>query len=176
MNKIIFPLFFIIFITSSVFSQSIYDSTDSEFKFSFRSFQIDASSIYASSKIGIAVDFDIFKEYRKRKPWSSIGFRFGADRIWKNRVVEPYYGSPFTHINGYLRFSVEEKNIRFDFYAGGAYQYKSDYYNTMLSDKLILKGGIDFKVKIIPYAGLLINGSLNTGESYFGLGIYFGSK
>ena len=89
------------------YSQNKADTSDFEYNPQFRSVQIDASSIVFVTKIGGAIDFDLFSNRNKDKTWRSLGFRFGADEIWKSTVGGPEDGSPFTNINGLARLSIE---------------------------------------------------------------------
>ncbi len=93
--------------------------------------------------------------------------------IWLSELSGDY--SPVTHINAYARTSIEGEIIRIDAYGGTAYQFISKK-STKAKNELVLKGGLDLKVKLTPNAGLLLNFGLSTGESYFGLGIFLTSN
>ena len=176
MNNIIFAVLIIIIFSADIFPQSKYDnSDDSGFYPKFKNIQLDASSVYFSTKVGIAIDFQLFQNSSTNRIRNSTGIRFGADRIWKNTFTEPYYGTPFTHINGYVLFSVISKPVIIDTYIGGAYQFVSGE-TTDSKEGIIAKAGLDFKIKLFPYAGLLFNGAISTGESYVGFGIYLVTK
>ena len=123
------------------------------------------------SKIGGAIDFDIFSSKNKTKTWQALGFRFGVDRIWKSTVSGPESGSPFTNVNGYARLSIEGRTARFDVYAGGAYQFLT-YPETSMKEQVYLKGGAEIKYKLTPNFGLITNGSLCKYSSYLGIGVY----
>jgi len=163
---------FVLFIFSSsiLFSQENKNSSDFIFNPKFRSVQIDASTIILILKVGAAIDFDLYSNSNKKQDWHSMGIRLGVDRIYKTRAVEPYSGSPFTHINGLVRFSLEGKIIRFDTYAGGAYQFVSKFSDK--EEKVYLKAGLDFKVKLLPYLGAIFNTTLCGGESQIGIGLF----
>ncbi len=171
MSKIIISLLFIICIYSNGHSQTGYNNSNFEFRPQIRSIQLETSSIIIHKILGASIDYDLFSHSKKKSGWFSLGLRAGADIIWKNKLVESYDGSPFTHINGLIRFSSEDKNLRFDAYGGGAYQFATENYDFVNREKLILKGGINVKVKLNPYVGLFANGSFSTGESYLGLGL-----
>ncbi len=173
MKKTLFALFIIITFSASSFSQDKVVLADFEFNPQFRSVQLDGSFGIWSKKIGGALDYDIFSNRNKKQSWLSVGFRTGADVIWLSEISGDY--SPVTHVNLYTRSSIEGQILRIDIYGGGAYQFISKE-STKAKNELIFKGGLDFKVKLTPYTGLLLNLGLSTGESYFGLGIYFGFK
>ena len=107
MKRIIFLVIMILVIANISFAQNKTDTSDFEYNPQFRSVQIDASSIVFVPKIGGAIDFDLFSNRNKDKTWRSLGFRFGADEIWKSTVGGPEDGSPFTNINGLARLSIE---------------------------------------------------------------------
>ena len=107
------------------YTQNKVDTSDFEYNPQFRSVQIDASSIVFVTKIGGAIDFDLFSNRNKDKTWRSLGFRFGADEIWKSTVGGPEDGSPFTNINGLARLSIEGKIVQLDTYAGTTLQFES---------------------------------------------------
>lgn len=172
MNKILFALLIVIAISANVYSQEKYDAPKFELKPQFRSIQIDASTIIYITKFGAALDVDIFSGKNKDKSWHSIGFRTGLDYLAKGTPGGSVSGSPFTQINGYLfRISSDTKAVRFDAYAGGAYQFSSDSYSDSKKG-LFLKGGVDLKIKFTPNVGLFLNGAFCTGESYAGVGLY----
>jgi len=173
MSKIIFSLLFVICFSSPSFSQNKVEFSDFEFNPHFRSVQLDGSFGIWSKKVGGAIDYDLFSNKNKKQSWLSVGFRTGADIVWLSGISGDY--SPITHINGYARTSVEGEIIRLDLYGGGAYQFISKE-STKAKNQFVLKGGLDFKVKLSPYTGLLLNFGLSTGESYFGLGVYVSSK
>lgn len=174
MNKtFITIILFIIFYSVSSFAQNKVEFSDFEFNPKFRSVQLDGSFGIWSKKVGGAIDYDLFSNRNKKQSWLSLGFRIGADVIWLSETSGDY--SPITHINGYARTSIEGEIIRLDLYGGGAYQFISKE-STKAKNKFVIKGGLDFKVKLSPYTGLLLNLGLSTGESYFGLGVYISSK
>ena len=115
----------ILVIANISFAQNKTDTSDFEYNPQFRSVQIDASSIVFVTKIGGAIDFDLFGNRNKDKTWLSLGFRFGADEIWKSTVGGPEDGSPFTNINGLARLSIEGKIVQLDTYAGTTLQFES---------------------------------------------------
>jgi hypothetical protein len=171
MNKIIIALLFVIFVHSKGYSQTENNNSNFDFNPQIRSIQFEASSIIVHRILGASIDYDLFSNHKKKSGWFSLGLRAGADFIWKNKLVESYDGSPFTHINGLIRFSSEDKNLRFDAYGGGAYQFATENYDYINREKLVLKGGLNVKVKLNPYVGLFANGAISTGESYLGLGL-----
>jgi hypothetical protein len=158
---------------STSYPQNKVELYDFEFNPGFRSVQLDGSFGIWSKKVGGAIDYDIFSNRNKKQSWLSVGFRAGADVIWLSEISGDY--SPVTHINGYARTSIEGEIIRLDLYGGGAYQFISKE-STKAKNQMVLKGGLDFKVKLSPYSGLLLNFGLSTGESYFGLGVYISCK
>jgi hypothetical protein len=167
MSKICFALLLFIGVTASLYSQERNEFSDFEIEPRFRSVQIDASTIIFVFKIGACVDFDIASTRNKKGTWHAWGFRLGTERIWAGTPGGNDAGSPFQHINGYFRFSTEGKAVRLDFYGGVAYQNSSNN-----KDMLMLKAGFDFKIKIIPYTGLLINGGFSPGQNFGGIGLY----
>ena len=173
MNKTIFTIILLILFYSASYSQNKVELYDFEFNPKFRSVQLDGSIGIWSKKIGGAIDYDLFSNRNKKNSWLSVGFRAGADVIMLSETSGDY--SPVTHINGYARTSIEGEIIRLDLYGGGAYQFISKE-STKAKNQMVLKGGLDLKFKISPYAGLLLNLGLSTGESYFGLGIYISTK
>ena len=168
MNGIIFAVLMISVVTNISFAQNKVDTSDFEYNPQFRSVQVDASTIVFVNKIGGAIDFDLFSNRNKEKTWQALGFRFGADEIWKGTVGGPEDGSPFTNINGYARLSIEGKLVRLDTYAGTALQFESG----ASSGKIYLKAGGDLKFKLTPNLGFILNGALCTKSSYFGVGVY----
>ena len=173
MIKTLFALLIVITFSVASFSQDKVELSDFEFNPQFRSVQLDGSFGIWSKKIGGAFDYDLFSNRNKKQSWLSLGFRTGADVIWLSEMSGDY--SPITHINLYARSSIEGAIIRLDAYGGGAYQFISKE-STKAKNELVFKGGLDFKVKLSPNAGLLLNFGLSTGESYFGLGIYLSFK
>jgi hypothetical protein len=171
MYKIIFALLFVTFFNNYGHSQTENKNSDFAFRPQIKSIQVEASSIVVNTILGASIDFDLFSNPKKKSGWFSLGLRAGADYFWKSKLVESYDGSPFTHINGLIRFSSEDKNLRFDAYCGGAYQFATDNHDFVNREKPVLKGGLSLKVKFSPYVGLLANGAISTGESYFGLGL-----
>lgn len=171
MNKMIIAVLIFLLYTTNIYSQTKTNPSDFESNPQFRSVQFDASSIIFVTKIGAAIDYDLFSNSNKSHTWQSLGLRFGADRIWKSTVGGSVSGSPFTNINTFARLSIEGKSARFDVYAGGTYQIftngGSDY-----KDKIYLKTGAEVKVKLTPNFGIIGNGALCSGSSYLGLGIY----
>lgn len=88
MKRIIFLVIMISVIANISYTQNKVDTSDFEYNPQFRSVQIDASSIVFVTKIGGAIDFDLFSNRNKDKTWRSLGFRFGADEIWKSTVED----------------------------------------------------------------------------------------
>jgi hypothetical protein len=173
MKKTIIAVLLLIIYYSTSFSQDKVELSDFEFNPQFRSVQLDGSFGIWSKKIGGAFDYDLFSNRNKKQSWLSVGLRTGADVIWLSEMFGNY--SPITHINLYARSSIEGEIIRLDAYGGSAYQFISKE-STKAKNELVFKGGLDFKVKLSPYTGLLLNFGLSTGESYFGLGIYLSFK
>jgi len=173
MNKTIITIILLIIFYSTSYPQNKVELYDFEFNPGFRSVQLDGSIGIWSTKIGGAIDYDLFSNINKKQSWLSVGFRSGADVIWLSELLGDY--SPITYINGYARTSIEGEIIRIDLYGGGAYQFISKE-STKAKNQMVLKGGLDLKAKLTPYAGLLLNLGLSTGESYFGLGIYISTK
>jgi hypothetical protein len=173
MNKTFIAIILLIIFYSNAFSQNKVELYDFEFNPQFRSVQLDGSFGIWSKKVGGAIDYDLFSNRNKKQSWLSLGFRTGADVIWLSEILVDY--SPVTHINGYARTSIEGEIIRLDLYGGCAYQFISKE-STKAKNEFVFKGGLDFKVKLSPYTGLLLNLGLSTGESYFGLGVYISSK
>ncbi|MFZ4589920.1 MAG: hypothetical protein ACOYN6_02915 [Ignavibacteria bacterium] len=173
MKKTIIAVLLLIIYYSASFSQDKVELYDFEFNPQFRSVQLDGSFGIWSKKIGGAIDYDLFSNRNKKQSWLSVGLRTGADVIWLSEMSGDY--SPVTHINLYARSSIEGEIIRLDAYGGSAYQFISKE-STKAKNELVFKGGLDFKVKLSPYTGLLLNFGLSTGESYFGLGIYLAFK
>lgn len=169
MNKISLLVLFVLS-SSILFSQEKKDTSNFILNPQFRSVQADISTILFVSKIGASIDFDLYSASNKTKEWNAFGIRLGVDRIYKTNAVEPYSSSPFTHINGLVRFSVEGKIIRVDTYAGRAYQFVSK--TSEKKEKVYLKAGLDFKVKLLPYLGAIFNTTLCGGESQIGIGFY----
>jgi hypothetical protein len=173
MKKTIIAVLLLIIYYSTSFSQDKVELYDFEFNPQFRSVQLDGSFGIWSKKIGGAFDYDLFSNKNKKQSWLSLGLRTGVDVIWLSEILGNY--SPVKHINIYARSSIEGEIIRLDAYGGGAYQFISKE-STKAKNELVFKGGLDFKVKLSPYTGLLLNFGLSTGESYFGLGIYLSFK
>jgi len=171
MNKIIFAVLIFVIYTSNIYSQNKTDSSDFESNPEFRSVQLDASTLIFVTKIGAAIDYDLFSNHNKSKIWQSLGLRFGADRIWKGTVGGSDQGSPFTNINAYLRLSIEGKTVRIDAFGGGAYQFVTNG-GSENKEKVYLKAGADLKIKLTSNFGVLANGALCSGSSYLGLGFY----
>ena len=169
MNRIIFAVLMISVFANISFAQNKADTSDFEFNPQFRSVQADASTIVFITKIGGAIDFDLFSNRNKEKAWQSLGFRFGADGIWKGTPGGPEHGSPFTNINGFARLSIEEKIIRLDIFAGTALQFESG----SSAGKIYLKAGGDLKFKLTPNLGFIINGALCTKSTYIGAGYIY---
>lgn len=78
MNKIIFAVLIFVIYTSNIYSQNKTDSSDFESNPQFRSVQIDASTLIYVTKIGAAIDYDLFSNHNKSKIWQSLGLRFGG--------------------------------------------------------------------------------------------------
>jgi hypothetical protein len=173
MSKIIIALLFVICFATSAFSQNKVELSDFELSPQFRSVQLDGSFGIWSKKIGGVIDYDIFCNSNKKNSWLSVGFRSGVDVIWLSEISGDY--SPITHINAYARSSIEGAILHIDAYGGTAYQFISKE-STKAKNQMVLKGGLDLKVKLSPYTGVLLNIGLSTGESYFGSGIYLSSK
>jgi len=171
MNKIIFAFLISVIYTSNIYSLNKTDSSDFESNPQFRSVQIDASTLIYVTKIGAAIDYDLFSNHNKSNTWQSIGLRFGADRIWKGTVGGSDQGSPFTNLDAYLRLSIEGKTIRIDAFGGGAYQFVTNG-GSDNKEKVYLKAGADLKIKLTPNLGIIGNGALCSGSSYLGLGFY----
>ncbi|MEI7485260.1 MAG: hypothetical protein WCK13_11180 [Ignavibacteriota bacterium] len=171
MNRIIFAVLIFVVYTSTIYSQSKTDSTDFESNPQFRSIQIDASTIIFITKIGASIDFDLFSNRNKNSTWQSLGMRFGADRIWRSTVGGKETGSPFTNLNAITRLSIEGKTVRFDAFAGGAFQFATNG-GSDNKDKIYLKVGADLKVKLTPNLGIIGNGALCSGSSFLGIGLY----
>jgi hypothetical protein len=171
MNKIIFPVLIFIIYTSNIYSQNKTDSSDFESNPQFRSVQIDASTLIFVTKIGVAIDYDLFSSHNKSKTWQALGLRFGADRIWKGTVGGKVTGSPFTNLNAFARLSIEGKTARLDAFGGGAYQFVTNG-GSDIKEKVYLKVGADLKIKLTPNLGIIGNGALCSGSSYLGLGFY----
>lgn len=168
MKSILFAVLIILVFTNISNAQDKVDTSDFEFNPEFRNVQVDASTIVFVTKIGGAIDFDLFSSRNKENTWQSLGFRFGADEIWKSTVGGPEDGSPFTNINGLARLSIEGKIVRLDTYAGTALQFESG----SGTGKVYLKAGGDLKLKLTPNLGFLINGALCKKSSYFGIGVF----
>ena len=148
MNKIIIAVFVFLVYTTAIYSQTKTDSSDFESNPQFRSVQLDASSIVFITKIGAAIDYDLFSNRNKTHTWQSLGLRFGADRIWKSTVGGSVTGSPFTNLNAFARLSIEGKSARFDAFGGGAFQFATNG-GSQYKDKVYLKIGADIKIKLI---------------------------
>lgn len=170
MNRILFALIIVIIFSSLAFSQEKVDMSGFRTNPQFRSVQLDASSVFFITKLGAALDVDLFSNKSKTREWHALGFRLSADYIRKTNAVEPYSGSPFTHINAYARFSSESKSAELDLFGGGAYQFVSKT-SSSKKEAVYLKVGFDMKLKLTPYFGLLLNGALSS-ESYLGLGMF----
>lgn len=170
MNKIALVTLLILLLCSSAYSQENVNMSNFEANAQFRSVQLDASSVIFITKLGAALDVDLFSNKSKTREWHALGFRLGADHIMKTNAVESYSGSPFTHINAYARFSSEFKGAGLNLFAGGAYQFVGKTTSSK-KEKVYLKIGFDMKVKLKPYFGLIFNGALSS-ESYLGLGLY----
>ena len=140
MNKILFAVLIFIIYTSNIYSQNKTDSSDFESNPQFRSVQIDASTLIFVTKIGAAIDYDLFSSHNKSKTWQSLGLRFGADRILKGTVGGSVTGSPFTNLNVFARLSIEGKTARLDAFGGGAYQFVTNGGSDM-REKVYLKVG-----------------------------------
>ena len=168
-----FLISIIFFLCSSAFSQDKIEFTDFEFNPEVRSVQLDGSFGIWSIKVGGAFDYDLFSNRNKRYSWFSLGTRLAADVI----LLSEFYGnySPVIHYNTYARASIEGETIRLDLYGGGAYQTISKE-STKAKNQFILKGGLDLKVKLSTFTGLLLNIGLSTGVSYFGIGTYLSFK
>jgi hypothetical protein len=173
MQRIILVFIFLTCFCTSVFSQEKVELSDFEFNPQFRSVQLDGSLGIWSKKAGGAVDYDIFSNRNKKYSWMSVGFRLGTDVIWLSKLSGDY--SPVTQVDGYIRTSIEGEILRIDAYGGTAYQFISKE-STKAKNQMVLKGGLDLKLKLSNYAGLLLNFGLSTGESYFGVGIYISNK
>jgi hypothetical protein len=171
MNKIIIAVFVFLVYTTAIYSQTKTDSSDFESNPQFRSVQLDASSIVFITKIGAAIDYDLFSNRNKTHTWQSLGLRFGADRIWKSTVGGSVTGSPFTNLNAFARLSIEGKSARFDAFGGGAFQFATNG-GSQYKDKVYLKIGADIKIKLTPNLGIIGNGALCSGSSYLCVGIY----
>jgi len=165
-KRIIFAVLLITVCVGISYAQNKADTSDFEYNPQFRSVQVDASTIVFVTKIGGSIDFDLYSSQNKSKTWQALGFRFGADEIWKGTVGGPEDGSPFTNINGYARLSIEGKIVRLDTYAGTALQFESG------TGKIYLKAGGDLKFKLTPNLGFIINGALCTKSTYIGVGVY----
>lgn len=171
MIKYISLIVYLAFISLPVLSQNNSSSSGLTTDPQFRSIQADGISIIFISKIGASVDFDFFSSKNKSETWQAIGVRMGVDKIWKSTVSGPVSGSPFTHINGYARLSIEGSSARFDVYAGGTFQFLR-YPDTEMKEQVYLKGGADIKYKLTPNFGLIASGSLCKYSSYLGIGVY----
>lgn len=171
MIKYILVIVYAALLSSPILAQNSKNSSGLTTDPQFRSIQADGISLVYITKIGASVDFDFFSSANKLKTWQAIGIRIGVDRIWKSTAAEPVSGSPFTHINGYARLSVEGSSARFDAYAGGTYQFFT-YPDTEMKEQVHLKGGVDIKYKLTPNFGLIVSGSLCKYSSYLGIGVY----
>lgn len=171
MYKILAPVLIFIICTTNIYSQNKTDSSDFESNPQFRSVQLDVSTLIFITKIGAAIDYDLFSNNNKSKTWQSLGLRFGVDRIWKGTVGGSVTGSPFTNLNAFTRLSIEGKTVRLDAFAGGTFQFATNG-GSEYKDKVYLKAGADLKVKLTPNLGIIGNGALCSGSSYIGLGVY----
>ncbi len=171
MNKFIFAVLIFLVYASAIYSQNKTDKSDFESNPQFRSVQLDASSLIFVTKIGAAIDYDLFSNRNKSHTWQSLGLRFGADRIWKSTVGGSVSGSPFTNLNAFARLSIEGKSARFDAYTGGTYQIFTNE-GSEYKDNVYLKAGAEVKIKLTPNLGIIGNGALCSSSSYLGLGLY----
>lgn len=149
--------------------------TGLNFVFKPGSVQLDFSTLSIKGAICGSFDFNILRIGLNKKEEFYAGGRGGIEHYWSGTDDSPGIGSPYTDINLAIFGKMEKRLFRIDIYAGGAYHNNTSTYLQKIKSKLMLKGGVDLRIKIYRnIVGLVMRGWYSTEKVHYGLGVFLG--
>ena len=148
---------------------SLETNVRNEFRFSFRSIQIDAASIYFIESEAVSIDFDLIRHLAGGQ--STLGLRFAVERFDianYYRLEEHHTEFPLSFGNFVIRSTAEGKQFRWDIYTGLSYPLTG-------GSESHFKFGMEFKWMFIQKtAGLMLKLCVTSYTPFLGLGFVLG--